>query len=281
MKAYEFSYCILRYRRDPDAGEFANIGVALWCPQTRFLGFQACPRYGRLTHFFGDLDVDGYRRLIGYVERQFQELAADLFQTSLFEPAAASVLDLAARVVPIDDGSLVWGALRGGLTPDPNAEVSRLFNRYVGSLNEKTERASRSDKEIFRDVFKRAFDPIAKHIQAYKVVAPRTHHVFGQAWKNGVWNVYEPLSLDLLTPESIEEKAERWLGRGTLLMEAKAPPRIHFLVGKPRIASNIEAFEGACEVLRIVPEAVVIDEDQADEFTVSLQQQVETTARSA
>jgi hypothetical protein len=105
--------------------------------------------------------------------------------------------------------------------------------------------------------------------------------VFGQAWKNGVWNVYEPLSLDLLTPESIEEKAERWLGRGTLLMEAKAPPRIHFLVGKPRIASNIEAFEGACEVLRIVPEAVVIDEDQADEFTVSLQQQVETTARSA
>lgn len=281
MNPYEFSYCILRYRRDPDAGEFANIGIAIWCPQTRFLGFQGCSRYGRLTQFFGDLDVDGYRRLIGYVERQFQVLASDLLQSSLFEPVPQTVLELASKVVPIDDGSLVWGALRGGLTHDPAAELSRLFDRYVGSLNEKTERASRSDKEIFRDVFKRAFDPVARHIQAYEVVAPRTHHVFQQAWKNGVWNVYEPLSLDLLTPESIEEKAERWLGRGTLLMEADAPPRIHFLIGKPRIPSNIEAFEGACDVLRSVREAVVIDEDQANEFTVSLRQQVETKAISA
>ncbi len=281
MKTYEFSYCILRYRRDPDSGEFANIGVALWCPQTRFLGFQGCPRYGRLTHFFGDLDVDGYRRLIGYVERQFQVLAADLVQTSLFEPDAANVLDLAARVVPIDDGSLVWGALRGGLTPDPSAELSRLFTRYVGSLNETTERASRSDKEIFRDVFKRAFDPVAKHINPHEVVAPRTHHVFPQAWKNGVWNVYETLSFDLQTPESIEEKAERWLGKGTLLMEAESPPRIHFLLGKPRIPSNARAFEGARDVLLSVRQAVVIDEDHAEEFTGSLQHQIETNAAGA
>jgi hypothetical protein len=135
MKTYEFSYCILRYRRDPDAGEFANIGVTLWCRETRFLGFQGCPRYGRLARFFKGLDVDGYRRLIGCVDRQFKLLAADLLQS--FEPGAASALDLAARVVPVDDGSLVWGALRGGVTPDPVAELSRLFDRYIGSLHPK------------------------------------------------------------------------------------------------------------------------------------------------
>lgn len=278
MKSHEFSYCILRYRRDPDAGEFANIGIALWCPQNRFLGFQGCSRYGRLTHFFGDLDVDGYRRLMGYVERQFQVLAADLPQTSLFEPAAVNALDLAAKVVPIDDGSLIWGALRGGLTLDPSAELSRIFNRYVGSLNETTERASRSDKEIFRDVFKRAFDPVAKHINPHEVIARRTHHVFPQAWKNGVWNVYETLSFDLQSPESIEEKAERWLGKGTLLMEADSPPKIHFLLGKPRIPSNAKALEGARDVLRSVPDAHLIDEEQTEEFTASLRLQIETMA---
>ena len=90
--------------------------------------------------------------------------------------------------------------------------------------------------------------------------------------------MYETLSFDLQSPESIEEKAERWLGKGTLLMEADSPPKIHFLLGKPRIPSNAKAFEGARDVLRSVPDAHLIDEEQTEEFTASLRLQIETIA---
>ncbi len=70
MKTHDYSYCFLRYCQGREAGEFANIGVLFWCPETRFLGFQGSHRYTRLTHFFGDLDRDGYRLLLAHVERR-------------------------------------------------------------------------------------------------------------------------------------------------------------------------------------------------------------------
>ena len=39
MISQPYSYCFLRYRRDAEVGEFANVGVALWAPASRFLGF--------------------------------------------------------------------------------------------------------------------------------------------------------------------------------------------------------------------------------------------------
>ena len=33
-----------------EPGEFANVGVLLWAPQSRFLGFRASQKYSRLSH---------------------------------------------------------------------------------------------------------------------------------------------------------------------------------------------------------------------------------------
>ena len=41
MNLERYSFRFLRYVHEPLSGEYANVGVLLWAPQSRFLGFRA------------------------------------------------------------------------------------------------------------------------------------------------------------------------------------------------------------------------------------------------
>jgi AcrR family transcriptional regulator len=276
MNTHDYTYCFLRYRQDPEAGEFANIGLALWSPTLRFLAFQGSKRYSRLTHFFGDLDRDGYRLLIAHVERRFDALSAQLQQELALEAYPDNVRELACNVVPQDDGSLIWGPPRGGFTADPNSELSRLFDRFIGRHNEGVERARRDEDQIFREVYRKAFtnERVAPRLQEHEIVAPLAQHTFKYAWKNGVWNVYETLSFDLLEAESIEKKAHAWFGRSVHLAQSADEPRLHYLLGKPSISANSQAYIQAKNILESAPNVLIVEEEQANEFARDLESAV-------
>jgi hypothetical protein len=277
MKPQPYSYCFLRYRRDPEAGEFANIGVAAWAPESRFLGFQGCKRYSRLTHFFGDLDRDGYRLLLAHVERRFDALAGRLADDALgLELVPESVKEFALQVIPEDDGAVQWGPVRGGFAEDPNAELSRVYHEFIGRLNETAEPQRRDDEQVFREVFRPAFADavVAPRMTEHEIVAPLVSHVFKNAWKNGVWNVYESLSFDLLDRESIEGKASKWFGRGVHLQQIPEQPRIHFLLGKPSLESNRAAYGKAKDILRGAG-VTLVEEDEAADFAADLRARIE------
>ncbi len=127
MNARDYSYCFLRYCQDREAGEFANIGVLFWCPQDCFLGFRGSHRFARLTHFFGDLDRDGYRLLVAHVERRFDQMVEDVVNGLPLDSLPASARELATKVVPEDDGALIWSPARGGITDDPAAELKLVY----------------------------------------------------------------------------------------------------------------------------------------------------------
>lgn len=280
MNSQPYSYCFLRYRQNAEAGEFANIGVALWAPKARFLGFQGSPRYSRLTHFFGDLDREGYRLLVAHVERRFDVLAGRLEDDALaLETPAQSVRDFALQVVPEDDGAVQWGPVRGGFVEDPNAELARLFHQFIGQLNGPAKSSRRDDPQVFREVFRPAFADavVAPRITEHEIVAPLVSHVFKNAWKNGAWNVYETLSFDLLDRDDIEAKASKWFGRSVHLRKSPDQPRIHFLLGKPSLEANRAAYGKAKDILR---EAGVqlVEEDEARDFASELRATIEKAA---
>ncbi len=237
MNCHDYSYCFLRYRRDPEADEFANVGVALWAPESRFLAFRGCSRFQRLTHFFGGLDRDGFRLLMAHVERWFEGLAEQISGDLLMSRFSGSVRELAAQVVPIDDGAVIWSPPRAGITADPVAELAYLYDRFIGNLNERSEERQRRDEiQVFREVYRKALcnPDVAPKLVEHEVVAPLAAHTFKYAWKNGVWNVYETLSFDLLNADSIEQKAHTWFGRSVHLGHSADKPKIHYLLGKSR-----------------------------------------------
>ncbi len=53
-----YTFTVLRYVHDITTGEFANVGVALFAPEAKYLGAICTPRYGRLTRIFLDIKHD-------------------------------------------------------------------------------------------------------------------------------------------------------------------------------------------------------------------------------
>jgi hypothetical protein len=279
MNAHDYSYSLLRYCQDREAGEFANIGVLFWCPQDRFLGFRGSHRFARLTHFFGDLDRDGYRLLVAHVERRFDQMAEDVVNGLPLDPLPASARELATKVVPEDDGALLWSLARGGITDDPATELKFVYDRFIGKHHEAKEATRRDDGEVFRQAFRSIFTStkLAERMHEHEVVAPLASHVFKHAWKNGVWNVYETLSFDMADPDSIERKAHTWYGRSMHLTQAKEAPKLHYLLGKPSITDNARQYGRAKDILNSCEGVTLIEEDAAADFGRELESRVLST----
>ena len=276
MNTHDYSYCFLRYCQDREAGEFANIGVLMWSPEARFLAFQGSHRFARLTHFFGDLDRDGYRLLVAHVERRFDQMAEEVVNGLPLAPLPASARELAAQVVPEDDGALLWSPARGGLTENPAEQMKQIYDRFIGRHQETREATRRDDAEVFREVYRRIFTApaVAARIKEHEVRAPLAQHVFKHAWKNGVWNVYETLSFDLADSDSIERKAHLWYGRSTHLSQAQDAPKLHFLLGKPTLAANARNYGRAKDILNSSGVVTLIEEDEVADFAASLEKHV-------
>jgi hypothetical protein len=104
-----------------------------------------------------------------------------------------------------------------------------------------------------------------------------TSHVFPQAWKNGVWNVYQPLSFDLKQGETIRNKAHRWESLTRFLAQSPEHPKIHLLLGAPS-GDQRKDYAKAKDVLHASPGVVLIEEDAAADFARDLESRVQAAS---
>ena len=78
---------------------------------------------------------------------------------------------------------------------------------------------------------------------------------------------YEPISFDLLEAGSILEKANRWVGRATSLMDSSDRFRIHMLVGGPTDERLRTVFHKAQNILNKMPgDRAFVQESEAEAF---------------
>ena len=111
---------------------------------------------------------------------------------------------------------------------------------------------------------------MASKIHEHEIVAPLASHVFKHAWKNGVWDVYETISFDLLDSDSIERKAHTWFGRSIHLSESSDRPLLHYLLGKPSLESHSDHYEKAKKILASASSVGLVEEEAASQFREEL-----------
>ncbi len=283
MSLKRYSFCFLRYVHEPLSGEFANVGVLLWAPETRFLGFKASKKYQRLSQFFHGFQQQDHRQLIARIDTQFQKLATRLSgpQADLpFPEEPVSTRELAIKVIPHDDAALQWSLSGGGITDSPAAELDTLFHEAVARHYDLADEDHRDDAAVYREIFSRAFEsPAVKpHISAHDITAPLASHTFPQAWKNGVWNVYQPLSFDLKLGETIRNKAHRWESLSRFLADSPDQPKIHFLLGAPSYDEQRKDYAIAKDVLHASGKVVLVEEDEAADFARDLEERVKSSS---
>ena len=271
-----YSYALLKYVHDAVTGEFANVGVILFAPEASHIAFKGSPTYGRLSQFFPGMDGDHFRRMIRSIELRAQESSRDvsgLFKADVQERAA---FELGNRILPLDDSSLRFAEGGSGVSNDLAATLDRIYERYVERYSRKEQSQRRSDGVVLY-TFKRLLvqRKLFANVPPKVIEAKDYQHEFPIAWKNGSWNVCEPVSFDYSDGSHLIERANTWLGRGVSLNDSREKFKLHLLVGKPRDAKLKNVYQKALNILRKMPlKPELVEEDEAKQFVDPIERDV-------
>lgn len=259
---YQYTFSILRYFHDVVGGEFVNVGLLFHCPEARYVTLKYDRRYSRVSNFFGDSAGAELPAMIHRMAIRVKARAHALFPQQ-------DALVVASDVIAPDSSSLQFSAVRGGFCNDAQAKAEQLFDRYVTQYMKKTERLSRTDEEVLIP-FTAALRHVGRADLPERVVTSKDFtHKFPISWKNGEWHTGEPLSMDLITPDAIVAKANKWLGQAVNLAEENADLTIHFLIGAPQSDDRRvkDAYRHAVRIIEKAPiEKEIYTEDDAEKF---------------
>jgi hypothetical protein len=269
----QYQFSVLRYVYDPVTLEFVNVGVALYAPQHGFIGAMCTNHYSRVSTMFGRIDGQLFRSTTRYIESRVSALNQEIAKGLLFQREEDRLEIILDRILPPDDSALKFTSGGVGITEHPEKTLSNIFARYVSRYESKPETSRRDDEDVWK-VFR---DPLEKksivsRLSPKKIVAANYEYEFQRSWKNGIWHVYEPVSLDLVDGNSILDKANRWLGRATSLRDSPEAFKLFLLLGQPSDYKLRETYRKAKNILSRMPgETELIQESDAEEFAEELQ----------
>lgn len=274
-KTTTYTYTVLRYIHDISTGEFVNVGVALYAPETGYANAKCRHTYGRLSKVFPGINADYFKALMHNIETHFKKLGEQLGGQLSLE-SAQTVADLARRVLPTDDSALQWSPIGAGRTDNPVVTLDKLFDRMVMRYEDRATCERRTEDDVWRH-FKGALETnqLLQYFTPKKIVVSDDEIEFEHTWKNGVLHCLQPVSFDLASRDSIRDKAHRWLGRVTSIKQSSDKLHLYFLVGQPQDKDLLEAYESALSILKKVPaEQEIFQEQQAEELSDSLAQKL-------
>jgi hypothetical protein len=271
-----YSFSILRYVHDPVTQEFINIGVAVFSPEAQYLRAICTTSYGRITHMFQRIDGPRFRQLARHIQDQICA-AEEGYQSALPFESVPTIEHLLAKVLPPDDSAIQFSKAGVGLSADLDQTMHELFQRHVEQYTASGESPRRSDEDIWR-VFREPLDRalVTPRLRPKRIVAPSYEYEFERSWKNEIWHVYEPVSFDMVEAASMLDKANRWVGRATSLMDSSDPFRIHMLLGEPTDDRLKATFVKAQNILNKMPgKKELIRESEAEAFAEELAREVQ------
>lgn len=272
---HAYSYTVLRYVHDVMTEEFVNIGLVLHAPSAGFLMLKTRKKIGRIKDVFPTLDRAAFTAAMRSLDRSFESVTKEFKKRPLFR-SDADAASIARKALPIDDSSLQWSPVGTGLTNDAATTFDRLYARMVSRYDEHSEHR-KSDEEIWRPVRQKLEERrLATHLQEKAIQGGLDEITFKHAWKNGLWHVYEPVSLDLADSEGIKEKARRLLGHLAAVSDGLAEPfKPHFIIGAPSNVDLKPAYEKAIAILRRAPfNPEIFEESQVDELVSQIEDEI-------
>lgn len=274
-KSIPYSYVVLRYVHDTTTGEFVNVGVALHAPEVQYASAICRTTYGRLNRMFPGINAEYFKSLMRHIQSRFETMGKQI-STQLPLENIKSVTDIARRILPIDDSSLQWSQPGVGLTDNPEEALKKLYDRMVMKYEERTAREHRTEDDVWRH-FKRTLEDknLLKYFEPKKIIVQDDEVEFQHTWKNGRFHCLEAVSFDLSSPDSIRDKAHRWLGRVTSIAHSREEFDLYFLVGQPQDEQLLPAYESALSILGKVPvNSKIFQEKNAEDLSHFIEQEV-------
>jgi hypothetical protein len=282
MSSKTYACSVLRYIHDPATGEFVNIGLVMTMSDRGYADGLFRTHTQRITQFFPGVRGGNFRRTLTALRtatKRSRKVFHPLVMTdsqveseSGAERECLCAMKFAQQVLAKDDSALQWSEPFTGISSAPAETLKRLYDRLVVRYDVKKSHQQRSDDQIWR-IFSKALEvrDLGERLQEHVIDSKLERVSFKRALKNGRWHLLEPVSFDLLSPDSITDKAKRILGQMMLLENAGSDFKLHFLIGEPSDASVRDAYDTAMNILAEVPVAKKIyPESKVAEFEAEM-----------
>jgi hypothetical protein len=120
------NYALLRFRPEPDGGEFVNVGFALWCEMARKFRFCCDTRCAdRVQAFFPLLDVNHYERAVNEMGQEMMRVGSRI--TAFPDGAKRAYQELTRE----REGLLTFGPNATAMAEDIDALEEQLIARHL------------------------------------------------------------------------------------------------------------------------------------------------------
>ena len=274
-----YDFALLKYVHDAFTGEFVVIGVALCATEVHYYDCRIVSRYARLSSTFTGFNGALYRTMTDRIGHQVDRVAKQFNEEFFFE-GSADVMSLSRQVLPSDSHMYQFEFKGTGTTEAPAQTLDQLFDRYVNRYIVDHQAPRRDNKRVWREVYKGEFDRVGvtAHLKPHKIKGKHNFsRNFNHTWKNGIWNLVEPISFDLVDATGIREKAVRWQGRLKNL-GGEEDFRLIALLGEPRGAGLSTAFDDARKIIGDAEcETQLVDESEASFYAIQLKREMDAS----
>ena len=205
-------YSIIQYCPDPSRLEAVNLGVALFCPEVRFLKARFGRRKTRMKQLFGRQDWE-------FVEAQQVAIEARLEH----EKEEFHSLEDFGAFVSKRASAFRMTAPRAVKVADPGTELGDLLARLVGPQEESQAKANRAVSQELRERFRLAGVEGKLEPSPITVFPPSLPKPFKTpfAFRNGRLNLIEPIVFEGLSGAGVFSRASVQAVEGQLLAEYK------------------------------------------------------------
>ncbi|MDO7875823.1 DUF3037 domain-containing protein [Hymenobacter sp. ASUV-10] len=232
MKTYQ--YQLLHYVHDYLTGEFVNVGIVFFEPQTRFLSAAMLPRIQRVSDFFSDVDGRKLHSVLRHIENTLNQQGKALSEELDLEPIN-NLEQVTRKLIPKNDAAWQWSDVKKGITMFPDVTFHNLFERLVLRYADSVTPSRPSDDDVWRQTYKKYFDKYRLTSKLYPRVVPTAHDAipFEQTYQNGALHCYQAVTFDLERPDTVKAKAYKWFGLLNELRSSVEPVHVHFLTAAP------------------------------------------------
>jgi hypothetical protein len=235
INGISYQYQVLRYRHDAFTGEFANLGIVYFNPDTNYLKSGFISKYGRLSQFFGEVSGTALMRVLRQLQSELTQLESQLRKETT-DKRFKSVSDLTNSILPKDDNALFFSEVFTGWNFEHKLAFEQLFDSIITKYQEPATVTKHDDSYAWKTVYKKYFDEfgITPKLKPKKVKTALTSVDFDKTVKNGALHCFQSLSFDLKHEGSIEDKIFRWDGRIRELATSKEPLKVYLLSVLPK-----------------------------------------------
>lgn len=282
MKTFE--YQIIRYLHDRTTGEFVNVGIVLYEPDSRFLNTKVLSRFSRISNFFEEFNGYFLLSTLKHFQKVIQSVNVDLlfFNSSELKPTSDrfGLADITNKILIPDDSALFLSESKKALDLDPQKALNDLYDRLVDKYAADPNKEIHTDAYAWNKVYKSHFDKlgITKQLKDHTVKTDNDQIKFDKAWKNGVWNCYQSLSFDLKKDDAIKNKVYKWSGIIKELETSKEKMNLYFLTTSPKTNDQLNSFikdtlSQADDSIKVT----IVTEDEAEQFARKVKTAIEKT----